>query len=181
RLQSVSADAVVPQVQALAEYTAGLCSATDDAAALAHLEAALRGFATAGLPLEVVRTRLRIARLLASSNPAVAITEARAALSSCDRIGAGPDADAAAGILRSLGQPGRTPERTGATLTRRESEVLQHLVEGLSNEQIALRLYISKRTVEHHVGSILSKLAVSSRAEAMAHAVRHGLLTGEPG
>ena len=49
------------------------------------------------------------------------------------------------------------------------------LVEGLANQQIAERLFLSKRTVEHHVGAILAKTGTGTRAEALAHAVQHGV------
>jgi DNA-binding NarL/FixJ family response regulator len=62
------------------------------------------------------------------------------------------------------------------TLTEREIEVLQLLAIGLPNKQIASRLRISEHTVKFHVGSILGKLGVSSRTEAVTHAARRGLL-----
>ncbi|MDQ3410803.1 MAG: response regulator transcription factor, partial [Chloroflexota bacterium] len=60
-------------------------------------------------------------------------------------------------------------------LTRREREVLRLLVEGRRDPQIGAALSISPRTVESHVGHILTKLGVESRTAAVAHAVRHGL------
>jgi DNA-binding CsgD family transcriptional regulator/tetratricopeptide (TPR) repeat protein len=61
-------------------------------------------------------------------------------------------------------------------LTAREQEVLDALALGLSNVQISKRLFVSPKTVDHHVSSILSKLRVPSRGVAVAEARRHGLL-----
>jgi NarL family two-component system response regulator LiaR len=61
-------------------------------------------------------------------------------------------------------------------LTPREIEVLALLVEGLSNPAIAARLSITRSTARAHVSHILSKLDASNRAEAVALALRHGLL-----
>jgi DNA-binding CsgD family transcriptional regulator len=61
-------------------------------------------------------------------------------------------------------------------LTPRQAEVLDLLAEGLSNVEIADRLFLSPRTVEHHVAAVLSKLNVSSRDKAVTSAVEQGLL-----
>jgi two-component system, NarL family, response regulator LiaR len=68
------------------------------------------------------------------------------------------------------------PPPLGHDLTDREREVLGLMVEGLNNNQIAERLILSLSTVKFHVSSVLSKLCVASRVEAVALAVKHGLV-----
>ena len=70
--------------------------------------------------------------------------------------------------LRALGVrgPRQSTRSNPAGLTEREVEILQLLDEGLRNADIARRLYVSPKTVDHHVSSILSKLGVKTRQEA---------------
>jgi DNA-binding NarL/FixJ family response regulator len=60
-------------------------------------------------------------------------------------------------------------------LTGRELDVLELLSEGLRNREIAARLYVSEKTVHHHVSAILRKLAVPTRGQAAAEAARLGI------
>ena len=62
-------------------------------------------------------------------------------------------------------------------LTAREQDVLEHIAAGLSNREIASALGISEHTVKFHVSALLGKLGVTSRAAAIRHAVRRGLVT----
>ena len=89
-----------------------------------------------------------------------------------ERLGAPRDADAAAAVLRELGAPARAFPKGHGPLTKRETEVLSLLAEGCSNAEIAQRLYISRRTAEHHVARILAKLGLRNRAEVAAYALR---------
>jgi DNA-binding NarL/FixJ family response regulator len=137
------------------------------------LRRALTGFAKARLPMELAQARLALAHAMTDEEPEVAVAEAKAALDAFERLQATRDADAAAALLRSLGGPARTgPKGSTGTLTRREGEVLELLGRGLSNPEISDRLFISRKTVEHHVSSVLSKLGLRSRAEAAAYATR---------
>ena len=76
-----------------------------------------------------------------------------------------------------LVQATRPAEQPWLELTEREREVLDLIVQGQSNRQIADGMFISVATVKAHVSSILSKLQVSSRAEAIAYAIKHKLVT----
>ena len=115
-----------------------------------------------------------MARALRDSDWAGAVTWARAALASFERLGARRDADEAAALLRELGSGSRPGPRARKLLTRREAEVLALLGVGLANREIAARLVISHKTVEHHVSRILDKLGLRNRAEAAAYAAsRH--------
>lgn len=74
-------------------------------------------------------------------------------------------------------QASRETPTSAIELTDREQEVLELLVEGLNNNQIAERLVVSRSTVKFHVSSILSKLGVSSRTEAVALALKNHLVS----
>ncbi len=102
-----------------------------------------------------------------------------------DRLGAVATASIMAEKLRNLGVR-RVPRgirastrKNRAGLTQRETEVLRLVEGGMSNGAIARRLYISEKTVEHHVSSILGKLQIRSRSEAAARATALGLTQSE--
>jgi DNA-binding CsgD family transcriptional regulator len=82
------------------------------------------------------------------------------------------DRAAAASVLPSR----QAPEAPVEALTAREQQVLQLLASGLSNKLIAVQLGISEHTAKFHVNSILGKLGAQSRAEAVAQAVRLGMI-----
>ena len=146
------------------------------AAAQRLLEDAVARFAAINFPLEEARARLALARVQAAAGSPFALASARAARDVFERLGARKDADRAAALLRELGVAGRVTARGDRDhLTARELEVLSLIAAGLSNAQIADRLVIAPKTAEHHVGRVLAKLGVRSRAEAAAHAVREGL------
>jgi ATP/maltotriose-dependent transcriptional regulator MalT len=149
-------------------------AALGERSAIEELEAALSGFGIVDMPYECGRTRLLLVQLLAGHDRDTAVVDARAALACFEQLGADRDADAAAAVLRALGvrSPRIGPKGVGL-LTEREVDVLTLLGDGLANRDIAERLYISRKTVEHHVASILSKLGLSGRAEAAAYAARH--------
>ena len=151
-----------------------LIATGDPDAAIAHLERALESFARRALPYEVGRARLLLAQALCAAQPQAAVAEARGALDAFERLGAGRDADAAAALMRSLGvKAARIGPKGVSVLTKRETEVLGLVAEGLSNTAIAERLFLSRKTVEHHVHSVLLKLGLRGRAEAAAYLARN--------
>jgi DNA-binding NarL/FixJ family response regulator len=81
-------------------------------------------------------------------------------------------------LARALGPP--TPSRTFPELTTRELEVLELAASGLSNQEIAARLFLAPKTVRNNVSGVLTKLGVSSRAEAAARARDAGVGSAAP-
>jgi DNA-binding NarL/FixJ family response regulator len=99
--------------------------------------------------------------------------------------GEAPIAPAVAHKLLEALRTGGIPTRPGATaaasdatvLTRRESEILGLVADGLSNKEIAAQLTITEGTVKNHVHNALEKLHLSNRVQAAAYAVRQGVVT----
>jgi NarL family two-component system response regulator LiaR len=81
--------------------------------------------------------------------------------------------EAAQALIQATRQ---STERIGFDLTEREREVLSLVVQGLNNNDIASKLFVSRSTAKFHVSSILSKLGVSSRTEAVAVALQNNLV-----
>jgi DNA-binding CsgD family transcriptional regulator len=179
RLESLAERSGHPRLGAVSALAAGrIAAASGDGSARVHFEAALETFGTLEMPLDAARTRIDLARAIQAEDPDVAGREARVALETLERLGADREADAAAAIVRELGGPARTGPKGIGLLTARELEVLALLAEGLTNAEIAARLYISTKTAGNHVSNLLAKLHLRSRQEAAAYAVRYA--TGDP-
>jgi ATP/maltotriose-dependent transcriptional regulator MalT len=145
--------------------------ASGDTEAQMRFQAALKRLRSLEQCLVAGQARLEMAQVLKSSDRPGAIAWARAALATFERIGAEREINEAAALLREMGIQPRPKTRTLEALTEREKEVFALLKQGLSNKEIAQRLVISPKTAEHHVGQILSKLGLSTRAETIAYAL----------
>ena len=129
--------------------------------AIAHFRAAAD---RASRAYDAGRLRLEAARLTADREQLMAVID------EFERMGAGHAADRARAVARSLGMhPGRRHIPAGA-LSAREQEVAQLIAAGQTNAEIAAALYLSPRTVERHVGNILTKLGYRSRVQIAAEA-----------
>ena len=126
------------------------------------------------MPLPAARARIALARCLVGVAEPAAKDECRAAVAVLEELGARRDLDAAADLRRHLGVGARVGPRVTSKLTKREDEVLALIGLGLSNPQIGQRLFISPKTVEHHVGHIFEKLGLATRAAAAAYAAKRG-------
>jgi DNA-binding SARP family transcriptional activator/DNA-binding CsgD family transcriptional regulator/Tfp pilus assembly protein PilF len=170
RLESLARETPTLYLRASAALAVGkLCLATSSGDPWTCFVDALALFTQAELPVEAARTRMLLARAVADERPEVALAEASAALEAFRALQVEPEAAAASALLRTLHRD-RPAGTTG--LTPRETDVLALLGEGLTNAEIGERLYISRKTVEHHVSRVLAKLGLRTRTEAAAHAVR---------
>lgn len=137
--------------------------------ALSALRRALAGWRELDAAYEAARTRMLIAAACrAVGDDDGAEMELAGAIAVFDRLNAVRDGAAARAGLHLAPRP-------SSGLTSREEEVLAHIAKGLTNRQIAERLVVSEKTVATHVGHILTKLGLPSRAAATAYAYEHGL------
>lgn len=144
-----------------------------------HFEDAVDGFLRSGAPFEVARARLELAHALAGlGRTEAAADEARCALELLSELKAERELTRAREVLESVSTepPADRPGPAANPLTKREVEVLRLVSDGLTNPEIAERLFLSDHTVHRHLSNILNKLSVGSRAAAVARAAREGLL-----
>jgi DNA-binding CsgD family transcriptional regulator len=184
-LTDIAVRAQTDPLRASASLAAGIVAASsgEPTSARRYLEDAVDLFR--GAPFEMGRTRMELARVLGElGRTESAAEEARRAIGELTPLNADLELARARDLLDRLSatQTSAPPtasqakERHRGGLTARELEVLRLISTGLSNQAIAERLFISEHTVHRHVANTLTKLSVSSRSAAVAHAARLGLL-----
>lgn len=174
QLQEIAAVPGRDRVEAMSLVARGrIGTATGDQAGIDLLRDGVNAFARLGLRLDTARARVLLGRALVSSDPSEAGDVLRGARAELESLGAIREASQAAAILRTLGLKAPSGPRAAGTLTRREVEVVRLVGEGLTNAQIGERLFISPRTVEHHVARVYAKLGLDTRAQAGAWAARN--------
>jgi ATP/maltotriose-dependent transcriptional regulator MalT len=188
--EAEKAGEALEHLHALAEAagTDGLRAAAAEAAGVlsasgGELEAARRSFEDsldryerAGAAFEGARTRRQLASVLRSlGREDAARREAAAAKAAFVKLGARHEVERVDAFLCEGSTEAKAPAAEVGGLSRREVEVLHLVAQGLSNAEIAERLFLSEHTVKRHVANILSKLKLPSRAAAAAHAARTGV------
>lgn len=169
-LSGLAASTGVPSVRARAAAAAGALALArgGPADALPLLREAHRLWVRVRAPYEVARVRADMGRACAAlGDPDGARVEWRVARRAFAELGTGPDERRVGALL----DPAPGPDG----LTPREVEVLGLVAAGLTNPQVAARLYLSEKTVSRHLGNIFTKLGVRSRTAAAAYALRHDL------
>lgn len=132
-------------------------------------------------PFELARTRLCLGeRRLQQGRGMAAREPLEAAITAFRRLGAEPWAARAGALLAASGVRVATPAaEQGLPLTHQELQVALAVAEGLSNKEVAARLYLSTKTVEFHLSNAYRKVGVRSRVE-LARYVAEGGLGGRP-
>ena len=185
-LAELAATVANAESMAALAYALGEIALIEDEAtqAVHHFREAASRLRELAVPFEVAQAQLRLGvALVAAGERAAGVAQFAEAYRTARKLGARPLAEQAARELGALGEPierrlGRLAvrqlEHNG--LSRREREVLRLLAVGRTNREIAHELFLSARTVEMHVGSILAKLDCRSRADAARKASESGLL-----
>lgn len=169
RLTAMTDGDVGDALRGYAQRVEGLLARTEIDGGGDHLmRSAVRLFGSASLPLEQALARVALAESLADTDRGVALAEARQAAETFSWLGAPAEYDRTSALLRTLGGRPNPVPRPDGLLSARERDVLQLVGEGLSNPEIAERLFLSRKTVAHHVSSVLAKLGVRNRGEAAA-------------
>jgi ATP/maltotriose-dependent transcriptional regulator MalT len=185
-LLSIAALVATLPMRAAASFASGYVAMGDGKpdAARKQFEDAVDLFLQSGAPFEVARARVELARALGDMGRIEAATqEARLAIDLLSDLKADVEMARAQRVLETLSasrvcdaQP-TSPRSRRQGLSKREVEVLRLVAEGLSNQTIAARLFLSDHTVHRHLANILDKLSVSTRAAAVAQGARKGLLS----
>jgi len=120
-----------------------------------------------GMPYESALVALECAEShgTGANRTVEAVRRANHALTAFERLGADPAADRARRLLRRLGHRSPPGRPAGGSLSDRERQVAELVAQGLSNADVAARLFISHRTVTTHLERIYRRLGFSSRAE----------------
>jgi DNA-binding NarL/FixJ family response regulator len=187
-LAQIAADTGQDEAMSALSHALGETALLDGSAEQAadHFARALVLLQGLEVPFDRSETERRAAAALAGiGRREEAVEHLVAAFRTARRLGARPLVERVAGSLAALGE--RADRRLGRRavaqaanggLTRREVEVVRLVAMGHTNREIARQLFLSPRTVEMHVGSILGKLDCRSRADAARRASELGLLTG---
>ncbi len=153
---------------------------TDDrrfADAERHLEESLGLAEACAAPFERALTLLDLAELRFVQRQ---IDRARSLVDQvqaiCEPLGAMPTLERVDALRQEIQQVVQKAPSYPAGLTQREVEVLQLVAEGMTNAEIADRLFLSRRTVEHHIGNIYNKISIGSRAAAAVWAKEQGII-----
>jgi DNA-binding NarL/FixJ family response regulator len=152
--------------------------------AIGQFQKAVRLYEQLGTPMEMAQSEYRTGVALArAGNRDEALRFLTNAYRRAKKLGARPLAGRIGERLEALGEkpdergsPAKSARSTRENLTRRQVEVLRRIAEGLSNKEIAAKLYLSPRTVEMHAARVLDRLNCRSRSEAVRKAGELGLI-----
>ncbi len=151
----------------------------DWAQAADHYRAAISAAQTGGHPHDVVEAMIGLSRVwMRTGQHDEAVRQLRDAAALATEIGNPKRIAEAQAALAEISGRSRQPPRPG-NLTSRQAEVLVLLAAGLTNKQIAARLYLSTATVERHLATIYRNLGLGGRVEAARFAIENGLADAE--